>query len=103
MSEGEKPAVRLLHLHRNDNVAVLMQDAESGATTRHGARCISIPTALGMGHKIAVAPIAKGTDVLKYGAPIGFAARDIAIGEHVHLHNVTSRYTVIEDMEAGQR
>lgn len=103
MSDDKKTAVNLLHLHRNDNIAVLAQDAESGATARHETVAIPIPVSLGMGHKIAIAPIAKGADVLKYGAPIGIAARDIEIGEHVHLHNLTSRYTVIEDMEAGQQ
>lgn len=103
MPDDKNPMVRLLHLHQDDNVAVLAQDAGSGATAQHEGAAFVIPVALSMGHKIAIVPIAKGEDVLKYGAPIGFAARDIAIGEHVHLHNLSSRYTVIENMEAGQR
>lgn len=39
-------------------------------------------------HKIAAAPIAKGTPVIKYGEHIGIAAEDIAMGDYVHVHNV---------------
>ena len=43
-----------------------------------------------MGHKFAVRPIKEGDAVHKYGQIIGFAGRDIAPGEHVHVHNVTA-------------
>ncbi len=42
------------------------------------------------GHKIAVKPIAKGEQVLKYGLAIGLATKDIMPGEHVHVHNIES-------------
>lgn len=95
--------VRLLHLHQSDNIAVLAQDAAHGALAAHQGTEIIVSADLGMGHKIAITPIRKGQNVLKYGAPIGFAACDIKVGEHVHLHNLTSRYTVIKDMEVGQK
>ncbi len=40
------------------------------------------------GHKYARRPIAAGENVIKYGMPIGHATCDIAVGEHVHVHNV---------------
>ena len=40
------------------------------------------------GHKMAVAPIAAGAPVLKFGQIIGFATEDIAPGDWVHAHNV---------------
>ena len=43
------------------------------------------------GHKIATQPIAKGEAVLKYAQVIGYAASDIAAGEHVHTHNLEFR------------
>jgi len=45
-----------------------------------------------VGHKLAVALIAAGDKVIKYGAPIGSATRDIAPGQHVHTHNLKSDY-----------
>ena len=43
------------------------------------------------GHKYAVRDIARGESVVKYGFPIGEAARAIKAGEHVHTHNLKSR------------
>ena len=42
------------------------------------------------GHKYALRPIAAGENVIKYGMPIGHATRDIAVGEHVHTHNLAT-------------
>lgn len=42
------------------------------------------------GHKIAVRPIKKGDAILKYGLSIGTALEDIAVGDHVHIHNIES-------------
>ena len=40
------------------------------------------------GHKYALCDIGCGENVIKYGFPIGHATCDIAVGEHVHTHNV---------------
>ena len=45
------------------------------------------------GHKYAARPIAAGENVVKYGQVIGVAKADIAVGEHVHTHNVRSALT----------
>lgn len=42
------------------------------------------------GHKYAIRPIADGENVIKYGMPIGRATCDIAVGDHVHVHNVVT-------------
>ena len=42
------------------------------------------------GHKYAIRPIAEGENVIKYGMPIGHATCAIAVGEHVHTHNVAT-------------
>ena len=40
------------------------------------------------GHKYALRDIKQGENIIKYGSPIGHATCDIAMGEHVHTHNV---------------
>ena len=40
------------------------------------------------GHKYATRDIPCGENVVKYGFPIGHAAKDIRAGEHVHTHNL---------------
>ncbi len=41
-------------------------------------------------HKFAVADMAAGSHVYKYGEKIGVATRDIARGGYVHTHNLES-------------
>ncbi len=40
------------------------------------------------GHKLALRDIAEGERIIKYGFPIGIAAKPIKKGEWVHVHNV---------------
>ncbi|HCD69793.1 MAG TPA: altronate hydrolase, partial [Ruminococcaceae bacterium] len=42
------------------------------------------------GHKFALKNIRTGEKVIKYGEVIGRATKDIAPGEHVHSHNMTT-------------
>jgi len=42
------------------------------------------------GHKVCIKPARAGGDIVKYGQVIGKAARDLAVGDHAHVHNVES-------------
>ena len=75
---------RLLTLHPQDNVAIALGDIAPGET--QGAPRLLQP--VGQGHKVATAPIRAGENVLRYGQIIGQARADIAVGEHVHVHNL---------------
>jgi altronate hydrolase len=90
---------RLLVLAQGDNIGVLIATVSAGEEIMIGGQSVTVPDTLGLGHKLAVAPIEAGKDILKYGFPIGFAAEDIPLGTHVHVHNLTSRYTTVEVME----
>lgn len=78
-----------------DNVAVALADLAAGslARVRIGAAIMDVTTvsAIPLGHKLALTAIGVGEDVVKYGAVMARATRDIAPGEHVHVHNVASR------------
>ena len=41
---------------------------------------------------MALPAIRCGEPVIKFGAPIGMATRDLRAGEWVHLHNCASRF-----------
>jgi SAF domain len=84
---------RLLMLHPGDSVFVLRDQIAAGEMVVVAGTAVAFARALGLGHKIARIAIAAGDPVLKYGAPIGRATRDIAPGDHVHLHNLASDYT----------
>ncbi len=84
---------RLLLLHAGDSVYVLRDQIAAGEMVMVAGTALAFPQALGLGHKIARVAVAAGEPVLKYGAPIGRATRNIAPGDHVHLHNLASDYT----------
>jgi hypothetical protein len=84
---------RLLLLHPGDNVFVLRDQIAAGELIVVEGVKVRVQVALGLGHKLARSPIVAGGKVVKYGAPIGSATRSIAVGEHVHTHNLKSDYT----------
>lgn len=49
------------------------------------------------GHKYALREIKKGENIIKYGFPIGHATEDIAVGEHVHSHNIKTNLSDISE------
>ena len=78
-----------VRVHGADNVATAIADIAAGYPlfADDGVRAA---VAVGRGHKVALAPIARGAAVIKYGFPIGIATADIATGEHVHSHNLAT-------------
>lgn len=81
-----------IRLSPQDNVAVLVRDVAGGSDVRIEGRVIAVDRDVGMGHKVALRPIARGEKIVKYGMPIGSATAAIAVGEHVHVHNMQSDY-----------
>lgn len=80
-------AAPLLRLHPADSVVVARADV--GPEADLSALGLPSPRSrIRRGHKMAVAHIAKGDAVRKYGQVIGVASADILPGEHVHLHNL---------------
>ncbi|MGX9848935.1 UxaA family hydrolase [Limimaricola litoreus] len=74
---------RLLTLHPQDNVAIALGDIAPGETDAP-----PLLQSVKQGHKVATTPIRAGENVLRYGQIIGQAKADIAVGEHVHVHNL---------------
>ncbi|MSP68145.1 MAG: D-galactarate dehydratase [Alphaproteobacteria bacterium] len=86
--------IRGIVLHSNDNVATLIDTGEAGGSCKlqgEKAGQVKLAAALPFGHKVAIAAIKKGGPVIKYGQVIGNVTADVAIGEHVHVHNVESQ------------
>jgi hypothetical protein len=90
---------RLLQLHPDDNIVVLCASIEAGETILVSGQAVELTATIFMGHKLACQVIRAGEKVLKYGAPIGSATEDIAVGEHVHLSNLKSDYTATYSLQ----
>ena len=74
-----------VHLRPEDNIAVAARHLQPGTEVQHNGSTLKVSGRVGMGHKVALKPIKKGEAVYKYGQIIGFASRDIAPGDHVHV------------------
>lgn len=86
--------VRAIVLKPEDNVATLIDVGKEGAVCRlqgEGTGTVALAADIPFGHKVAVREIAAGEAVFKYGQPIGLATEPIAVGAHVHVHNVESQ------------
>lgn len=84
---------RAILLHPDDNVATLIDPGARGeAVTLQGpgAHAITLAADIPYGHKFAVVPIPAGDAIRKYGETVGRATDAIAVGAHVHVHNVES-------------
>src|SRR5437899_3214110 len=75
-----------VHLRPQDNVAVAARPLAPGLEVQFDGQPFAVQGRVGLGHKLAVRPIAAGEPVLKYGQVIGFAAADVPAGAHVHVH-----------------
>ncbi|MBZ4018470.1 UxaA family hydrolase [Streptomyces purpurogeneiscleroticus] len=84
-------AARALRLQPQDDVAVAAADIPAGTAVDAGGETVLLRDGVARGHKIALRAVRRGAPVLRYGQIIGFAAADIAPGDHVHLHNLEYR------------
>ncbi|WP_100406447.1 UxaA family hydrolase [Bacillus solitudinis] len=74
-------------VHDADNVIVTLKEYHEGETLAVGNESIVLTSAITVGHKVAIKPIHKGENIIKYGFPIGHATKDVSVGEWVHSHN----------------
>lgn len=94
MAELAGPPDFLAH-HDGDVVAVAVRDLTpgpaEGAFLRGPASVrVDVLHDIPLGHKLALADIAEGQDIIEYGQRVGIATRDIPRGAYVHVHNVRS-------------
>jgi (2R)-sulfolactate sulfo-lyase subunit alpha len=96
LQEPQMPQAPGFLAHREgDLVGVAVRDLSPGPVTGgylSGEETVTVELseAVPLGHKLALADIRAGTDVIEYGQRVGIATRHIARGEHVHVHNVRS-------------
>lgn len=77
-----------VHLRPQDNIAVAARGIPAGTELAFDGGTVGVTNGIELGHKFAVRPIKEGDPVSKFGQVIGFAGQNIAVGDHVHVHNV---------------
>ncbi len=87
-----KPTVLVLDV--TDTVATTLRELAAGQSVDVMAAGqptqVTLREAIPPGHKFAVLAMANGAPVRKYGVVIGRASAAIAVGAHVHVHNLES-------------
>ncbi|HEU4601187.1 MAG TPA: UxaA family hydrolase [Steroidobacteraceae bacterium] len=89
---SSSPISPLLLLHPDDNSLVARRSLQAGEEVVIDGETIRMPQAIALGHKVARHALTAGTEILKYGAPIGSTTKSVMKGEHLHLHNLKSDY-----------
>ena len=81
----------VLIIHPRDNVAVALGALVAGETVAaQGVEGFTASSDIPASHKIALADIAAGEEIIKYGETVAVSTRDIKKGEWVHTHNLES-------------
>jgi altronate dehydratase small subunit len=82
----------VLVVDAKDNVATALRPLQQGESLEievGGSTLeVTVLERIAFGHKIALTDLDPGEPVLKYGEVIGLATQKIAMGQHVHVHNV---------------
>jgi altronate hydrolase len=76
-----------IRLNPADDVVIARVELAAGTTLVKEGN-VAVAARVPAGHKIAVRAIRSGQPVRRYNQIIGFATKDIAPGEHVHVHNL---------------
>jgi len=82
---------RAIKLSLLDNVAVAVTRIPKNAeVTISDNGEVSTNEEIPIAHKIALIPISRGSDIIRYGEVICSATEDINVGDWVHVHNTLS-------------
>jgi altronate dehydratase len=82
----------MLIIHPRDNVAVVLRTLAAGETAvAQGVEELTALSDIPASHKIALADITAGQEVIKYGETVAVSTRDIKKGEWVHTHNLETK------------
>lgn len=88
---------KLIRITERDNVAVALHPVSKGETLPAGSTTVTAAEDIPQGHKIALAPIAEGDAVVKYGYPIGHTTAAVETGAWVHTHNMKTNLSGEEE------
>ena len=75
--------------HAKDNVAIALEDIPRGVTVRlPDGSAFEALADIPFSHKVLLADLAAGGDLIKYGEVIGQTKTNLKRGEWVHAHNL---------------
>ncbi|QAS52185.1 UxaA family hydrolase [Halobacillus litoralis] len=89
----------ILKINEQDNVAVALKDLPQGTEVSIDGHPITLNAEIPRGHKVALVPMTKGTDIIKYGFPIGHLIDHVEIGDWVHTENTKTNLEGVQEYQ----
>ncbi|TAH67121.1 MAG: altronate dehydratase [Anaerolineaceae bacterium] len=86
-----------IKINKYDNVAVALKSLSQGQVIIIEDNNITLLEDIPAGHKFALEDIDQGSEVIKYGYPIGNLSAKVAMGEWVHTHNLVTGLKEVKD------
>ena len=77
-----------IKINPKDNVVVALHPIAKGTAVPVDNTTVTAIEDIPQGHKMAIAPIKNGENIIKYGFPIGHATADAVPGTWMHTHNI---------------
>ncbi len=81
---------RVIRIDPNDTVVTCLKALNRGETFILDGQSVTVNADIPAYHKVALVPMPAGFLCRKYGEVIGEALEAIAVGDHVHTHNLGS-------------
>lgn len=77
-----------IKINPKDSVVVCLQPKKKGDIIEADGKAITVNQDTPAGHKVLLVDAPKGTDIIKYGYPIGHAKEDLKAGDWVNENNL---------------
>ncbi len=94
---------KFIRINPKDNVAVALVAVTKGSKATIGNRQVEILDDIPVGHKVALASLEEGANIIKYGEPIGHLTEAVKCGAHVHSHNLKTNLSGTLSYEFNQK
>lgn len=78
----------IIQINPNDNVVVCLDAIRQGETFTVGQKVVSALQDVPAGHKMLINDCPAGTNIIKYGYPIGHVDEDMKAGQWINEHNL---------------
>ena len=77
-----------IKINRADTVVVCLKNYTKGEVVNVDGKAVTVAQDTPVGHKILITDTPAGTDIIKYGYPIGHAQEDLKAGQWVNENNL---------------
>ncbi|MCF0245353.1 MAG: altronate dehydratase [Ileibacterium sp.] len=88
---------RWIKIHPKDNTAVALEDLSKGESITVENADVVLQEDIPSGHKFSLIDLKENENVIKYGMPIGSMKADALAGSWIHVHNVKTNLSDLNE------